>query len=114
VSTASARRANARRLKAARREFTPDWVIAPAVVLQAWLDEKGLDPDVFVVACAPSGYARKRCLTRVRAVLAREPMTVEDAAIIAKGTFTTARLWLALEHNYRAGLAAGLTERTPT
>ena len=36
----------------------------------------------------------------------------DHAAVLARGTFIPARFWLALEHNYRAGLAAGLKDVT--
>jgi hypothetical protein len=91
------------------REWKPGWIVAPAEILAEWLDEHGLSPAVVAVACAPKGPVRDHCLARIQAVLAKEPMTAEDAAVVAKATQTSGRLWEGLEHNYRAGLAAGLT-----
>jgi hypothetical protein len=92
--------------------FKPDWCIAPAATLQEWLDEMNLSVEVLAVGCGPKGPVRDHCLARLRAILAREPMTEEDVQIAAKATMIPPGMWRGLEHNYRAGLAAGLPDTT--
>lgn len=93
-------------------EFRPDWCLAPAAILREWLKENHLSPEVLAVACG--GRARKAtALELIREVLDRKPLTELNAQCVALGTNVPARFWLALEHNYRAGLAAGLTDTTP-
>jgi hypothetical protein len=93
-------------------EFKPDWTIAPAAVLREWLDDHGLRPEVLAVACA--GKAHKAlALTLIRGVLDKQPYHQPTADLLARGTGVSARMWLALEHGYRAGLAAGLIDTTP-
>jgi plasmid maintenance system antidote protein VapI len=48
----------------------------------------------------------------IEQVLARQPLTEEHARLLDKSTGIPARFWLALEHNYRVGLAAGLRDVT--
>ena len=43
-------------------------------------------------------------------MISREPLTPHHAEVLARATQIPARIWLALEHNYRAGLAAGLKD----
>ena len=99
-------------------EFRPGWCLAPAATLAKWLRVNettvrkvaesavgGLPPSVSVSA----GEAA----SAIQAVLDREPLTPGRASILARGTGVSKRFWLALESNYRAGLAAGLTDTTP-
>lgn len=82
--------------------FDPDWVIAPGETLQEWWDDCGL-PRASILRI--SGLTDKELdgiidgttdITRARArALARLPLS------------PSAQFWLALEHNYRVGLAAG-------
>lgn len=90
-------------------EFKPDWCLAPSVALQEWLDETHLSPSVLATACA--GRARKdEALALITDVLERKPLTRMHAKVLARGTGVSAQFWLNFEHNYRAGLAAGLTD----
>jgi hypothetical protein len=94
-------------------EFKPDWTIAPAAHLREWLDDNGAQPGLLASVCA--GRDRERhaaALALVQEVLNRKPLTEAHAAVLERGTFIPARMWLALEHNYRAGLAAGLKDVT--
>ena len=84
--------------------FEPDWCIAPADILQEWMD----DHDVTILELAPG--AREM----IRDLLNRGPLTELHAEVLEKATQISARMWLALEHNYRAGLAAGLIDATDT
>jgi hypothetical protein len=89
--------------------FTPNWVLAPSETLKDWLSENGMSPRVLAVACG--GKNRKpEALALITEVLERKPLTEDHAKSLARGTFIPARMWLALESNYRAGLAAGLTD----
>ena len=92
--------------------FKPDWCLAPAATLREWLDENGLSPRVAVAGGVPR-HRRDEAAAMIEQVLDRQPLTGEHARILEKGTGIPARFWLALEHNYRAGLAAGLTDVTP-
>ncbi len=93
-------------------EFRPDWCMAPAAPLREWLDENGLSPRV-AVAMVPC-HRRDEAVTMIEQVLDRQPLTDEHARVLEQGTGIPARFWLALEHSYRAGLAAGLTDVTDT
>lgn len=76
--------------------FKPDWTIAPAATLQEWMEEQdAILPD-----------------ERIQEVLNRKPLTSQHAELLEQVTGIPARFWLALEHNYRAGLAAGLKDVT--
>jgi hypothetical protein len=89
--------------------FDPDWCLAPAVTLADWLRENHLSPRILAVACAGRGRAGE-ALAKIKEIIAGQPLTEEHAAMLAVGTFVPARFWLALERNYRAGLAAGKTD----
>ena len=91
-------------------EFKPDWCIAPADTLREWIDAT-VGGHVSVLAVACGGKAHKATSeAHIQSVLNREPMSEFTAMVLSKGTGISARFWLALEHNYRAGLAAGLTD----
>jgi plasmid maintenance system antidote protein VapI len=94
-----------------RREFKPDWCIAPAATLDEWMKENGMPASALATACSGT-LNRHACLARIKYVLDKRPLTQEVAAMLAKGTGIPAKFWLALEHNYRAGLKAGLTDAT--
>ena len=91
--------------------FTPDWCMAPSETLKEWMEENGVRPGTMAAACAGRDKPRYATAKRmVEEVLARQPLTGDHAAVLARGTFIPARFWLAMEHNYRAGLAAGLKD----
>lgn len=91
--------------------FTPDWCIAPSETLKEWMEENGIRPGMIAAACAGRDKERHDAAKRmVEEVLARQPLTEGHAAVLERGTFISARFWLAMEHNYRAGLAAGLED----
>lgn len=93
--------------------FEPDWVIAPALTLQEWLETMNLSVSTLPVATA--GRARRdEVAPMIRAVLDRKELTGDHAQVLEAGTGVPARFWLALEHNYRSGLAAGLTDASDT
>lgn len=91
--------------------FRPDWTVAPAATLADWMQENGLDPVVLAVAC--NGKERQHeALRLIQEVLDRKPLTQAHADTLARGTKIPASFWLNYEQNYRAGLAAGLTDTT--
>ncbi len=93
-------------------EFRPDWTLAPAATLREWMRENGL--SVRVLAVAAAGKWHKGAAAEViQEVLDRKPLTEEHAKVLARGTGIPASFWAGFEHNYRAGLAAGLADVTP-
>lgn len=102
--------------------FDPDWVVAPAETLKEWLQENlgplplgrnksilvspGSGPQILASMSAPREQ-RTEAAAAIQGVLNREPLTENVANLLQAGTKIPARFWLALEHNYRVGLAAG-------
>lgn len=81
-------------------KFDPDWVVAPGETLDEWFEAMGLPYAVV------DHYGIGRGV--LRGLLAgEEPITPELAQKLCNLTHVGAPFWLALEHNYRAGLAAG-------
>ena len=96
-----------------RYRFCPDWTIAPSEALREWMEERSISPDVLAVAAW--GRDRKaEALGLIEDVLARRPLGPEHAGVLQFGTGISATFWLNYEHNYRAGLAAGLTDASDT
>lgn len=93
--------------------FKPDWVIAPGVILAGWMEENHMGVPVLAVACA-GRHKRNPAIRIIEAVLDRKPFTELTARLLETGTGVPAKFWLALEHDYRAGLAAGLTDASGT
>ena len=86
--------------------------MAPSALLSEWIKESGVRPYL-IAACWSRDRERKDAAQAlVQEVLDRKPLTEDHAAVLERGTFIPARFWLALEHNYRAGLAAGLKDCT--
>jgi plasmid maintenance system antidote protein VapI len=92
--------------------FKPDWTIAPAATLQDWMNENHLTATTLANVCSGPMMNRHACLARIKYILDKRPMTPEVAAMLQRGTSIPAKFWLTLEHNYRAGLKAGLTDAT--
>lgn len=86
--------------------FDPDYVIAPGATLQDWIDETGL----------PISHVARACKLEVKELAAvihgKRWISTVIAAKLSQGTGIPARFWLALEHNYRVGLAAGKHDMT--
>jgi plasmid maintenance system antidote protein VapI len=94
------------------KPFDPDWCVAPAATLRAWMKEKAVTSQHLAVRCAGAadltGYARDL----IADVLGRRPLTTRHATALARGTGIPATFWLRLEENYRADLATGRTGTT--
>jgi hypothetical protein len=89
-----------------------DWCIAPSETLKEWMEDNGVPPRLIAAVHGRARHAE--ALSLVTEVLDRKPLTEAHAAALERGTFIPARFWLALERNYRAGLAAGLTDASDT
>jgi hypothetical protein len=90
--------------------WPPDWAIPPAMVLVEYLEEHG--DNVLALAITPRIGSRldRETARQVRDVLGRKPLTLAHAQALEWGTGVPAGVWLALEHNYRGGLAAGMAD----
>jgi len=94
-------------------EFRPDWVIAPSETLAEWMRENGMTVRVFAASAVwlgPKSVTKDQVAQLTQDVLDRKPLTAVHAQALARGTGISVNFWLNLEHNYRAGLAAGLTD----
>ena len=89
--------------------FAPDWCLAPSETLREWLEDNGLSVRV-AVACAASRPDRDAAAAMVQEVLDRKPLTRQHAELLFAVTGVSVQFWLNYEHNYRAGLAAGLVD----
>ena len=101
--------------------FSPDWTIAPAATLSEWMDENGVALMMLASLCTDTRTAESitelsrditKAATAIQEVLDRKPLTQTHAVLLQYGTQIPVRFWMALEHNYRAGLAAGLKDVT--
>lgn len=98
----------------AAHPFNPDRCLAPAAQLREWMDDNGVGAYLIAACCALRHDTERRDAVErmVEEVLDRKPLTEAHAAALERGTHIPARMWLALEQNYRAGLAAGLKDVT--
>jgi plasmid maintenance system antidote protein VapI len=80
--------------------FDPDWVVAPGETLADWFEEIGLPKS----AASRFGLS-ERTLNGVLAGTTK--ITPAIARKLGNLTGIGAPMWLALEHNFRVGLAAG-------
>lgn len=89
--------------------WRPDWCIAPAGILREWMQVNGVSVPQMAETCGHAGW-RQEFVSAIEEVLAAMPLTGWHATVLARSTGISTRFWLGLEHDYRAGLAAGLTE----
>jgi HTH-type transcriptional regulator/antitoxin HigA len=83
-------------------KFDPDWVVAPGETLAEWFDDVGLPLSAAALYGLP-----ERTLHRLFA--GKQKITPPLAQKLCNLTQIGAPFWLALEHNFRVGLAAGKT-----
>ena len=98
-----------------RWQFDPDWTIAPGETLREWMDDNGMTVRTLAagsIAFGPRAVTKVRAAALIQEVLDRKPLTAEHATTLARGTGVPTYFWLNMEHSYRAGLAAGLTDMT--
>jgi hypothetical protein len=98
--------------------FSPDWTIAPAAVLAAWLAESKMTvaalAEKIVQGNPPAdGWSEPHVTAALRAVLRRAVMAASRARLLEAGTGISREHWKRLEGAYRAGLAAGRRDVTP-
>ena len=82
--------------------WDPDWVVAPGETLADWFNELHLPHSI----AAHYGIS-ERMLERI--LDGRQTISPALAQKLDGMTNIDARMWLALEHNFRVGLAAGKT-----
>lgn len=86
--------------------FDPDWVVSPGETLRECLEERGFDPEDFAGGDGYWLFGITRA--QMRGLLdGDDPIDAELAEKLERLTGVPARMWLALEHNFRVGLAAG-------
>jgi plasmid maintenance system antidote protein VapI len=90
--------------------FTPDWCVAPAGTLDEFITDMGLNVRTMALRCATHEAQITTTMQAIVDVLERKPLTEVTAILLEHGSGIPARFWLALEKNYRDGLAAGLTD----
>lgn len=81
-------------------KFDPDWVIAPGETLAEWLEHTGVPESVAQLY----GISPKVLAGVLRGTHKIGPSLAQKLCNL---TLISAPFWLALEHNYRVGLAAG-------
>ena len=80
--------------------WDPDYVVAPGETLKEWFAEMGLPLPVAALYGLP-----ERTLKRI--FEGKQKITPSIANRLSNLTQVGAPFWLALEHNFRVGLAAG-------
>lgn len=80
--------------------WNPDWVVAPGETLAEWFDEMKLPLSI--------GQHYGLSETRLRRIMKGQlEITPKIAQQLCNMTHVGAPFWLALEHNFRVGLASG-------
>jgi plasmid maintenance system antidote protein VapI len=89
--------------------YDPDYVVPTADVLREWLDHNHVSTSVAaVVASIGRGTDSHVAATKVLdAVLNDHKVTPKTAAVLTRVTGISMAFWLAFDHNYRTGKAAG-------
>lgn len=82
------------------KKFDPDWVVAPGETLAEWFECYHLPHSI-----AQHYDISERTLKRIFA--GTQIINPKLAQKLCNMTHVGAPFWLALEHNYRVGLAAG-------
>lgn len=86
--------------------YDPDYVVAPGETLREWLETNGLTARTLAAGCGPREH-RQDITERIQGVLDRKPLDGLTALVLSRGTGISVGFWVAFEHNYRTGLAAG-------
>lgn len=92
--------------------FNPDWTLAPAALLNAWMAEHAVDVGQ-LARLGGRGNADFKARLLINEVLARMPLSQAHAEVLARGTNTSVDYWLGCERNYRQDLALGRRDVTP-
>lgn len=80
--------------------FEPDWVVAPGEILADWFAEMNLPLSIG----EHYGLSENRLRRIMAGKLRITPLVAQQ---LCNMTHVGAPFWLALEHNFREGLAAG-------
>lgn len=84
------------------KPFDPDWVVAPGETLREWFEYHNLPKSI-----AQNYGISEKMLERI--FDGSQRIRAPIAQRLCNMTLIGAPFWLALEHNYRVGLAAGKT-----
>jgi plasmid maintenance system antidote protein VapI len=83
------------------KPWDPDWVVHPGETLEEWFQYSNVPRSV---AWKIYGITEEQ----LAGILAgTQQITVDLAERLGAMTHIAARMWMALEHNFRVGLAAG-------
>lgn len=83
-----------------KTSFDPDWVVAPGETLGEWFEDNGLPHSV----AQQYGISERTLRGVLRGTMKITPPLAQKLCNL---THVGAPFWLALEHNFRVGLAAG-------
>lgn len=87
--------------------WDPDYVVGPGPVLADWLTEHGLTTRLAMSMIFPREH-RDEAASRLDEIIAGAPLSQPVAEWLAALPLCPGvKFWMALEHNYRVGLAAG-------
>ncbi len=85
--------------------------IGPGPILAEWLADMGLSPRVAMAAIFADRDHRAQAAEQIEQIIAGAPLSESVAEwLAALPGAPTKQFWLALETNYRNGLAAGLKD----
>ena len=82
-------------------DFDPDWTVRPGETLKELRIERGASVALMAAACLMD---QDYYLAVESGLMIIDPVT---AAMLERGTGTSAEFWLALQENYNDDLAAG-------
>lgn len=91
--------------------FDPDWVVRTCDLLSEWLDDNCLTTRTVAVRASQGRGtpSHVKVTAMLDAVVNDGPVDATAASVLAVVTDVPPEFWLAFEHNYRTGLAAGKT-----
>lgn len=96
------------------KPFNPDWTLAPAAILAAWMREN----DISLLAMAGKDATlktyeeRRAAAKKMMGVLGKEPLKQDLADLLERCTGVPADYWLRAESNYRNDLQVGRKDLT--
>lgn len=92
--------------------WEPDYVVGPGPILAEWLADNGLTTRTAMAAVFREQVHRDGAAERVQKIIDDGATLTEPIAewLAAIPGCPSKAFWMALEHNYRVGLAAGKTD----
>lgn len=91
--------------------FDPDWTMAPAAILKAWMGEHDITLES-LAAARPISVSAEAAQAMINEVLAKQPLSGLHAVVLDACTGVSEATWLNAERIYREGLAAGKKDVT--